>query len=156
MTSILSLDEAAAYPGDLPQRVFIRHHRISSASAQVLWVDTLRWLWLGAYHRIDPGPKPKALHIYRALIPIDEMWHAFILCTQSYHDFCSHSFGEFLHHEPASAEHENANFDEYAAQRDYVASRLGIDYCYRAYVENQLNFENIIRTCGGNAEESPL
>jgi hypothetical protein len=30
---------------------------------------------------------------------IDEMWHAHILCTRDYADFCTRHFGRFIHHE---------------------------------------------------------
>jgi hypothetical protein len=33
----------------------------------------------------------------------DELWHAFILHTRAYADFCSSAFGRFLHHTPAVA-----------------------------------------------------
>ena len=31
---------------------------------------------------------------------IDEMWHSFILFTDSYHEFCEKNFGAYLHHFP--------------------------------------------------------
>ena len=34
---------------------------------------------------------------------VDELWHAFILHTQAYQDFCQRAFGSFFHHVPASA-----------------------------------------------------
>ena len=30
---------------------------------------------------------------------IDEIWHAHILCTRDYADFCARQFGQFIHHE---------------------------------------------------------
>lgn len=33
----------------------------------------------------------------------DDAWHAFILHTRYYQDFCSKAFGRFLHHTPAEA-----------------------------------------------------
>lgn len=30
---------------------------------------------------------------------IDEIWHAHILCTRDYADFCARQFGRFMHHE---------------------------------------------------------
>lgn len=33
----------------------------------------------------------------------DDAWHAFILHTRYYEDFCSKAFGRFLHHTPAEA-----------------------------------------------------
>src|SRR5690348_3656257 len=32
---------------------------------------------------------------------IDDAWHAFILDTRAYEEFCGRAFGRFLHHAPA-------------------------------------------------------
>ena len=34
---------------------------------------------------------------------VDDAWHAFILSTRHYRDFCERAFGRFLHHTPAEA-----------------------------------------------------
>jgi len=34
---------------------------------------------------------------------VDDAWHAFILFTRGYEEFCSRAFGRFLHHTPAEA-----------------------------------------------------
>lgn len=34
---------------------------------------------------------------------VDDAWHAFILYTRGYEQFCSRAFGRFLHHTPAEA-----------------------------------------------------
>jgi hypothetical protein len=34
---------------------------------------------------------------------VDDLWHAFILHTRSYHAFCRQAFGRFLHHTPSAA-----------------------------------------------------
>jgi|APFre7841882724_1041349.scaffolds.fasta_scaffold00293_3 hypothetical protein len=34
---------------------------------------------------------------------VDDAWHAFILSTRAYRDFCARGFGRFLHHTPAEA-----------------------------------------------------
>ncbi|MBL8259792.1 MAG: hypothetical protein JNM60_08300 [Candidatus Competibacteraceae bacterium] len=33
---------------------------------------------------------------------VDDLWHAFILDTKSYHAFCKHAFGGYFHHIPAA------------------------------------------------------
>ncbi|MEF9387913.1 hypothetical protein V4890_20140 [Ralstonia solanacearum species complex bacterium KE056] len=33
----------------------------------------------------------------------DDLWHAFILYTREYRDFCRRAFGKFLHHLPSAA-----------------------------------------------------
>ena len=34
---------------------------------------------------------------------VDDAWHAFILFTRNYEQFCRKAFGRFLHHTPAEA-----------------------------------------------------
>jgi hypothetical protein len=34
---------------------------------------------------------------------VDEVWHAFILFTREYADFCQDIFGEFIHHVPRTS-----------------------------------------------------
>jgi hypothetical protein len=34
---------------------------------------------------------------------VDDAWHAYILSTRAYRDFCDQAFGRFLHHTPAEA-----------------------------------------------------
>jgi hypothetical protein len=34
---------------------------------------------------------------------VDDAWHAFILSTRAYREFCAGAFGRFLHHTPAEA-----------------------------------------------------
>lgn len=34
---------------------------------------------------------------------VDDAWHAFILSTRAYREFCERAFGRFLHHTPAEA-----------------------------------------------------
>ena len=33
---------------------------------------------------------------------IDEVWHAFICCTEAYQQYCIENFGVYLHHRPRS------------------------------------------------------
>ena len=33
-------------------------------------------------------------------LDIDEVWHAHVLHTEEYYEFCQHTFGFFLHHNP--------------------------------------------------------
>lgn len=39
---------------------------------------------------------------------VDWIWHAFILNTRLYRDFCQQFFGRFIDHEPHDEEHEGA------------------------------------------------
>jgi hypothetical protein len=43
---------------------------------------------------------------------VDELWHAFILHTRSYGQFCQNAFGGMLHHTPATALKDESQSDE--------------------------------------------
>ena len=54
---------------------------------------------------------------------IDEAWHAHVLHTAEYHQFCSEVFGEYLHHHPHRAHEASTEALEKAfanTQRLYV------------------------------------
>ncbi len=55
---------------------------------------------------------------------IDEAWHAHVLHTVEYHQFCSEVFGEYLHHHPHRAHEASTEALEKAfaeTQRLYIA-----------------------------------
>ena len=55
---------------------------------------------------------------------IDEVWHAHILCTRDYADFCARHFGRFIHHERTDgAGRDGAATDFF---RDYGLSLTGL------------------------------
>lgn len=37
---------------------------------------------------------------------VDDFWHAFLLHTKAYAEFCEHRFGRFLHHQPGFLDKE--------------------------------------------------
>lgn len=50
-------------------------------------------------------------HILPPSYEIDEVWHAHILHTRQYVDFCSTLFGGFLHHRPHLAEEASSQME---------------------------------------------
>ena len=64
--------------------------KISEQEASGLFRDTLQFLFLCGTHGGHLAPTRT----------IDEGWHAFILHTQDYAEFCDRFFGRFLHHVP--------------------------------------------------------
>ncbi|MFA7285789.1 MAG: hypothetical protein WC011_03000 [Candidatus Paceibacterota bacterium] len=51
---------------------------------------------------------------------VDDMWHAHVLSTRNYHDFCNKvAGGVFLHHVPTISEDEN-----YALMPDYLDNTI--------------------------------
>lgn len=56
----------------------------------------LAFLAAGAYSDTPLSPSP----------PVDDFWHAFLLHTQAYQDFCSGTIGKFVHHQPGFLDKE--------------------------------------------------
>ena len=86
------LEKVMAYQNrDLVLRL-INKGGYSEEEAQGIFEDTKRFLYLcGAEgHRGPFAPSPV----------VDEGWHAFILFTEDYAQFCEQFFGRFIHHCP--------------------------------------------------------
>jgi hypothetical protein len=58
--------------------------------------------------------------------PIDTAWHAFILHTAAYTNYCHERFGFFIHHEPAPAGAPSRD-DDYLRARRLARERFGDD-----------------------------
>jgi hypothetical protein len=96
-----SLKQVLEFRAEDAIAVFMRSFCISSVESEAIFHQTLKWLWLGRFHQQDQSSdKPRELSIFPAITVIDEMWHAFVLCTRTYHDFCNRFMGGYLHHEP--------------------------------------------------------
>lgn len=75
---------------------------IEEEEINTIYEDMLRYLWLTAHLEVERESNPDTpdVTIWSGMIIIDEMWHAFILYTQIYADFCEKYFGRFIHHPP--------------------------------------------------------
>ena len=73
----------------------------SSSRAKEVFNDVKRFLWMSASSSVNCIPSPV----------IDEGWHAFVLFTQDYADFCQKYFGQFLHHLPHKPQDQVINAD---------------------------------------------
>lgn len=71
---------------------FLAMYDIEQAEAEIIFRETLKWLWLG--NKVD------GVFIDDSTLIIDEMWHNFILFTQDYQNFCLSNFGRYIHHQP--------------------------------------------------------
>ncbi len=65
-----------------------------SEADQELVVQALRQFFLVRWQA------PKA-DVYMPSVLVDALWHAFILDTQRYQQFCQKAFGQFFHHVPS-------------------------------------------------------
>ena len=55
---------------------------------------------------------------------VDDAWHAFILDTEAYQDYCESAFGQLIHHTPGfDGDVETA----YRRTRELIAGRFGLD-----------------------------
>jgi hypothetical protein len=79
---------------------FARVHGVSRGRSEVLFVETLKWLWLARRAR-EAAPPGLVLSIHPELRGIDEMWHVFLLFTRDYTALCNAHLGGFVHHDPA-------------------------------------------------------
>jgi hypothetical protein len=68
---------------------FAKDHGYAEADARALFEDVKKFLLLGSIVSASPAPS----------LPIDQMWHAFILFTKDYAEFCD-KVGGFIHHRP--------------------------------------------------------
>ncbi|TAL64273.1 MAG: hypothetical protein EPN84_03650 [Legionella sp.] len=83
---------------------FCHHHPdYSLEEGQQLFEDFLAWIWLN----LQRSQQGKKTLLFGPLLVLDELWHAFILHTRDYHDFCLDYLGAYFHHdiEPIGFEH---------------------------------------------------
>jgi len=141
VSNLCSLEELMSYRCGPAVAVFRRKYLVSEETALDLWSDLLKWLWLGRFHQIDPHEgKPESLFICPSIIAIDEMWHAFLLCTEDYAEFCQRFFGEFLHHVPNPDHTEEIVYEDLASNYRYVLRHLGGRTAVRWYFSLPLIF----------------
>jgi hypothetical protein len=112
----VALDEVLGYrhPGVLV--CYCKDHNVSREEAEEVFREMLKWLYL-CYRSTNAGPEGVCCAVFPEITKIDWMWHAFILFTRDYADFCDRYFGFFLHHVPAEAETE-VPVDEEASQAE--------------------------------------
>lgn len=67
---------------------FAREHTVDRTAAEAVFVELDNFL--GAAARTSQRPSKM----------LDEAWHAFILHTREYAEYCSSRFGRFVHHVP--------------------------------------------------------
>ena len=125
---------------------------MTAAEGRRIWLETLRWLWL-----CGTAPKEMPLQLTDAMTVIDEMWHAFVLFTNDYTDFCHRHFGRYVHHVPTT-EADRARFrralagnravttrrilDERRAQYERIAEQLGVATLRRWYIAYPVTYSS--------------
>jgi hypothetical protein len=110
-----SLEEVLRYRHPGVVRRYAKEHHATPEEAAELFREMLKWLYLCGRGATD-GPDGLALAIHPEIEKIDEMWHAFLLFTLDYADFCDRHFGFFLHHVPNEDDEEGAPPEESAVR----------------------------------------
>ena len=118
-------------------RKFQRDFPTDAAHAERYFVELMKYLWLAQKQRVDQEEHPDdeslrfLLAIYDDMIPVDNMWHCFILSTREYENFCNRFFGRFMHHLPDAFELLPPSKEEFAADLEkfasYVFDHLGAE-----------------------------
>ncbi len=91
VASLRSVDSFLTYRNARVISRYARDHGVSYEEAEVIFVETLKFLYLSSI--IDTPCSPPSREI-------DEMWHDFILHSIDYVNFCGDYVGRFLHHDP--------------------------------------------------------
>ena len=126
---------------------FSRDFKICLKESESLFKETMKMLWLMIHHRLELQSGvteniPPTIVVQKAMDPLDQMWHEFILHTNEYHQFCNKFFGEYIHHVPCSEEEYRAfqsrkterggGFEESEKQKiqifvEYIIKNLGVE-----------------------------
>jgi hypothetical protein len=88
-----SLKEILAYRNVRIIRGFLRDYDLPPAETRMLFREMLKLLWITERYG---GRFP----IWAQWVPLDHMWHWFVLHTEDYAEFCQRYFGRMLHHDP--------------------------------------------------------
>jgi hypothetical protein len=96
-----------------------RDEHVAMDTAAVWVEELLRFLALGAQlarvgSTYDLVPSP----------PVDAAWHAFILHTRAYTEFCERNFGEYAHHDPAPPADADGGGRDPRGAANYLLTRM--------------------------------
>jgi hypothetical protein len=147
-----TLEEVMAYRHPDVVARFLKSWNLPQEEAEAIFDDLKRWLWVSAMSKKDElaGELVVQMAILNSMILVDEMWHAFILFTKDYTQFCVEHFGFYIHHGPTTqAQNEEAiaamhadpaAFEaqvtaEFEAQFSYIYDKLGPEVLSRWYSE---------------------
>ena len=156
----LILKEALGYKNkDLSDR-FCREYGADRKIANLLLKDLIRYLWLVYFSSvlaksslIKNKNKFLVVPIFESMLPLDEMWHSFLLYSIDYEEFCRKHFNVVIPHIPdlpgmaqASPKHgpkKNAlksSDDRLLDSIDFVWHTLGSKVANRWFKEYKDNF----------------
>ena len=88
-----TLEEVLAYRNPRVIRGFLRDYDLPAAETRLLFREMLKLLWI-------TNRSSGRFAIWTPWVPLDHMWHWFVLHTEDYAAFCERYFGRMLHHDP--------------------------------------------------------
>ncbi|MCB2378640.1 hypothetical protein LGH70_13650 [Hymenobacter sp. BT635] len=136
---------------------FMELYSISEEEAEKIFMDVKIWLWLNAKARTDGF---RGLSVNEDLFMLDEMWHAFILFTYEYTQFCHSRFGMYMHHRPTTKAEKDAFKELVVTDRDeavriknedldkqyeYILDAVGIEVLERWYLYYPQTYHKVAR-----------
>lgn len=93
--------ELATYSNEDLIKKFRDEWDITEQAAREIFEETKKFLFLANFAQ----KKCIIFEIDESILIIDKMWHAFILFTKEYNEFCNTYFGRMLHHVPFCRAH---------------------------------------------------
>jgi hypothetical protein len=117
-----TLDDVLAYRHPGVVRRYLKEHGGTPAEAEDLFREMLKWLYLCDRAADEGFPLAMTADLER----VDWMWHAFVLFTRDYAEFCHRCFGRFLHPVPEVEDDAGAPVPEPAGEmRDRLERQFG-------------------------------
>ncbi|KTD18381.1 hypothetical protein [Legionella jordanis] len=97
------LPNLLAYQNERVIQYYCQRYSVSLQKAESIFTDLLGWMWINLYRK----NRGRDSFLFGPLLPLDDMWHAFILHTKDYVEFCKLYFEGYFHHhiEPFGLEH---------------------------------------------------
>ncbi len=129
---IKSLEEVLAYKNKNVNHRFCQIRPDAKEEVDLIFDDLKRFLWLVATleERKQQGEKTPDISFSISMIIMDDMWHAFILWTKQYNDFCQNYLGNFIHHPTEMPIYEQnttvKNLDESEAMNIFLEGMISV------------------------------
>jgi hypothetical protein len=127
------------YRNDSVVRRIAADHGLSEDAARACFQEMLRFLDVVAESERSLSPS----------VPVDDAWHAFIVHTRAYADYCEARFGSFIHHEPGSG----AGSDVVPNAESLITARFGaVDARFWPPRASDCGGNNNVSDCGGEKQ----
>ncbi len=129
---IKPLEEVLAYKNENVVARFCQIRPDAKEEVSLIFDDLKRFLWLVATleERKKQGEITPDISFSASTIIMDDMWHAFILWTKQYEEFCQTYLGNFVHHPTEMPIYQKntteKNLDEEAAMNIFLEGMITV------------------------------